>query len=180
MKQWKRYWQKFWVKGEAWFTGICRFYRSVHSWDNNSWISPFLVLHLLKRSILSRLKIIHYGASYKTMLKTFTRSSRWIIKQWVLYWSYYTTYTVSLLSCINLIWSTNGTPCMCHQIKRKSVSSCEKESLQSWLSWGVFFSFPFFFHFIYISVSSSYKTVFKIPKVLNLLQRPAVYPTATF
>lgn len=31
-----------------------------------------------------------------------------------------------------------------------------------------------------MSVSSSYKTVFKIPKVLNLLQRPAVRPTAIF
>lgn len=47
------------------------------------------------------------------------------------------------------------------------------------LSCGVFFSLTLF-GFIYISVSSSYKTVFKIFRVLNILQRPDVYPTAVF
>lgn len=37
-----------------------------------------------------------------------------------------------------------------------------------------------FLSFIYISVSSSDKTVFKILKVFKLAQRPAVCPTAVF
>lgn len=82
----------------------------------------------------------------REMLKAFTRGSYWVIKQWVLYWPYSTTYTVSQLSSITLTWSVNGTPRMWHKTK-KSVSLLEKESLKSWRSCGVFFSVTFFFSF---------------------------------
>lgn len=170
----------FGAKVEAWH--YCWFYHSIYSWDNtSSGICLFPVLHLfvwvhLKLTVCKSFttEIPAMG----TLTKIHKRFSLSYNIQRILYWSYPIIYIFLKLSSINLMWSMNVF-CLYHKTKKKIMSSLEKESLKIWLHCGMFFSLTFFC-FIYISVSSSYKTVFKICKVLNLLQRPAVCPTVIF